>query len=136
MDLVRHAERRRRDFVYAGRASVTDDGPSDHTLVIRQRISVDVITGVTFWALDDEAPLVIIATDRDLYFELAGPLNFQQRSGRPGRKIHQGERRAMERVARGAERLDATILDSNTSVRNGGEWVPPAAPQERVVNFR
>jgi hypothetical protein len=136
MDLVRHAERGSKDFVYAGWASVTDDAPLDYTLVIRQRISVDVITNVTFWASDNEAPVVILAKDRDLYFELDDRLNLQQRAGRPGRKILQGERRAMERIARGAERLDGTIIGGNAWVKNGGEWVPPATSHESAVNFR
>ena len=136
MDLVRHAERGGRDFVYAGWASVTDDLPHDYTLVIRQRASVDVMTGVTFWAADDEAPLAIVAKDRELYFELDGRLNLQQRLGRPGRKILQGERRAMERIRRGAELLDDVTLVGNAWVKNGGDWTPPTPPQASVIHFR
>lgn len=136
MDLVRHAERGAKDFVYAGWASVTDDLPHDYTLVIRQRASVDVITGVTFWAADDEAPINIVAKDRELYFELDARLNLQQRLGRPGRKMLQGERRAMERIRRGVELLDGTVLNGNAWVKNGGDWTPPAPSRETVVNFR
>lgn len=136
MDLVRHAERGGKDFVYAGWSSVTDDLPGDYTLVIRQQASIDVVTGVTFWAADDEAPLVIVTRDRSIYFELDGRLNLQQRLGRPGRKILQGERRAMERIRRGAELLDDVTLDGNAWVRNGGDWTPPAPPQASVINFR
>lgn len=136
MDLVRHAERGNKDFVYAGWATITDDAPCDYTLVIRQQVSVDVITDVTFWAADDVSPLVIISSERNMYFELDGRLNLQQRSGRPGRKILQGERRAMERILRSAELLDGTVLDGTDWVKNGGDWVPPTTSRENVVNFR
>lgn len=136
MDLVRHAQSGGKDFIHAGWACAADDLPHDYTLVIRQRASVDIVTGVTFWAANDDTPLVIVARDRDLYFQLDDRLNLQQRFGRPGRKMLQGERRAMERILRVAATFDDTLLDGNAYVKNGEDWVPPAPMHQSIINFR
>lgn len=136
MDLARHAEMGGKDFVYAGWASIHDDAPTDYTLVVRQPDVIDILPGAQFWAAGDQSPVVILLQQRDMYFELDARLNLQQRSGRPGRRLALGIKRAMERIRHRADLLEGTELDENAWVRNGGDWTPPAPPQASAVFFR
>lgn len=133
MELARLAQQADRDVICAHWANSKAKRPSSYTVVLRDVLSVDVLSDCMayIWGEDRLAfasareKMTIFVGDRGL---------LQRRQGLPQHLVR-GARLAMMRIREVADTRDAELLDGNRFMPFGGEWTASNAPIDAPVRL-
>lgn len=125
------AEEMSRDLVHFAWTSVAAKAPSDIAVFYRDALLVDVISGCSLWASDDESPLLLLNERGSEHFVRGARGAIERREGLPPGNLKPGKRLATERVQQAAARMGGDILPGNTFVPHGESWADHRPPQER-----
>lgn len=125
------AEEMSRDLIYFSWGSVAAKAPSEIAVFYRDELLVDVISGCSLWAQDEEIPLVLLNERGGEHFVRGARGALERQDGLPSGNLKPGKRLAMERVQQVAARMRSDILPGNTFVPHGESWTDHQPPRER-----
>lgn len=133
MELARLAQEAQRDIICAHWASTKAKRPSSYTVVLRDVLSVNVLSDcVAYMGGDDRLALVSLREKLTIWVGDRGLL--QRGEGVPPH-LARGARLAAMRIRSAAGGRDAGLLDGNRFMPLGGEWAAPDAPVDAPVRL-
>ncbi|WP_454278530.1 hypothetical protein [Sphingomonas sp. Marseille-Q8236] len=133
MELARVAQEAERDMICAHWANTNAKRPSSYTVVLRNVLSVDVLSGCTAYMLE-EGPLALVST-REKMTVWVGDRGLLQRGHGVPHHFARGARLAAARIRDAADGRDAELLDGNRFMPMGGEWTASDAPVDAPVRL-
>jgi len=133
MELARLAQEAERDIICAHWASSKAKRPSGYTVVLRDVLSVDVLSGCTAYMWGEER-LALVST-REKQTIWIGARGLLQRGQGVPEHLPRGTRLAAMRIRDTADGREAELLDGNRFMPLGGEWTAPDAPIDAPVRL-
>ncbi|WP_394269546.1 hypothetical protein [Qipengyuania sp.] len=134
MEIARIARLMRKDLVYSGWASAKATEPTGFTIAFREILTVDIVDRLVPFAANDEAPIIFVSTRADEHFAVDRRGSLVRVPGKP-KNIGRGRKLAMKRIKTVAATMGDTLLENNSWIAPGADWIEPEAPVETVVRF-
>lgn len=133
MELARLAQEAERDVICAHWANTKAKRPSGYTVVLRDVVSVDVLSDCTACMLG-EGRLALVSAKEKLTIWVGDRGLLQRGQGVP-EHLARGTRLATMRIRTAAEDREAELLDGNRFMPMGGEWTASDAPIDAPVRL-
>lgn len=135
MELGRIAQMLGKDVIYSGWASVGATTPAGFTIAWRGLLTVDIIDRALPYAANDEAPVMLVSTQRDEQFVIDERGSLVRVPGKP-KSLGAGRRLAMKRIKTAAKSMGDELLAGNRLVPWGADTIAPdTILVEPVVRF-
>ena len=126
MELARLAQEAERDVICAHWANTKATRPSGYTVVLRDVLSVDVVSDFKAYIRDGQ-PLALVCQREELTVWVGDRGLLQRARGLPP-QLAEGMRMATMRIRDVSDGRDAELLDSNRHMPLGGEFIAHDAP--------
>ena len=120
MELARLAQEAERDVICAHWANTKAKRPSGYTVVLRDVLSVDVLSDCTAY-MWGEGRLALVSVKEKLTIWVGDRGLLQRGQGVPEHLLR-GAKLANIRIRNAAEGRDSALLDGNRFMPMGGEW--------------
>ena len=133
MELARLAQQADRDIICAHWANSKAKRPSGYSIVLRDVLSVDVLSDCTVYIWGEDRLAFVSAREKMTIFVGDRGL-LQRRQGLP-QHLTRGARLASMRIREVADTRDAELLDGNRFMPLGGEWAARDAPIDAPVRL-
>lgn len=133
MELARLAQEAERDVICAQWANTKSKRPSGYTVVLRDVLSVNVISDCRAYLVDGK-PLALVSPREQLTIWVGDRGVLQRGLGLPP-QLADGLRLAIARIRAGAESRGADLLSNNRFMPLGGEWTAHDAPIDAPVRL-
>lgn len=133
IELARLAQEADRDVICAHWANTKAKRPSGYTVVLRDVLSVDVLSDCTAYMWGEER-LALVSAKEELTIWVGDRGLLQRGQGLP-QHLTQGERLAAMRIRDAADGREAKLLDGNRFIPMGGEWTASDAPTDAPVRL-
>jgi hypothetical protein len=133
MELARLAQHADRDIICAHWANTKVKRPTGYTVVLRDVLSVDVLSDCTAYIWDEDR-LALVSTREKLTIWVGDRGLLQRGEGVPQHLVR-GARLAAMRIRDAANDRDIELLDGNRFMPLGGKWTAPDAPIDAPVRL-
>ena len=133
MELARLAQQADRDVICAHWANTKAKRPSGYTVVLRDVLSVDVISDCQAF-ISGEDRLALVSPREKMTIRVGDRGLLQRGPGLP-QHLMRGVRLATMQIHEAAESRDAELLDSNRFMSFGSDWAAPNAPIDAPIRF-
>lgn len=133
-ELARICQQLRKDIVYSSWKSAGASQPRAFSIVYRELLTVDVIDHVVPYAANDQDTLAFVSSRHDEMFVVDRRGSLVRLSGKP-KDIAKGRKLALKRIAAAAVTMDKTLLETNSVVPTGANWIEPVGPVDFAVRF-
>ena len=133
MELARLAQQADRDIICSHWADTSAKQPSGYTVVLRDLLSVDVISDCIAFIQGEER--LTLVSRREMMTIWVGDRGLLQRGAGMPQHLAKGVRLAAKRIRAGAESRDDDLLDGNRFMPVGGAWTAPSAPIDAPVRL-
>lgn len=133
MELARLAQQSDCDIICAHWANTKAKRPSGYTVVLRDVISVDVLSDCTAFIWGDDR--LALVSPREKLTIWVGDRGLLQRGQGVPQHLLRGTRLAAMRIREVADRREAGLLESNRFMPLDGEWTAPDAPIDAPVRL-
>lgn len=133
MELARLAQEADRDIICAHWTNSKAKRPSGYTVVLRDVLSVDVLSGCTAYVWGDER-LALVSPREKLTIWVGDRGLLQRGQGLPQHMVR-GARLAEMRIRELAHGRQAALLENNRFMPLGGEWTASNAPIDAPVRL-
>ena len=133
MELARLAQEAERDVICAHWANTKAKRPSGCTVVLRDVLSVDVLSDCTAY-MSGEERLALVSVKEKLTIWVGDRGLLQRGQGVP-EHLFRGAKLANMRIRNAAEGRDSELLDGNRFMPMGGEWSASDAPVDAPVRL-
>lgn len=133
MELARLAQQADRDIICAHWANSKAKRPSGYTVVLRDVLSVDVLSDCTAYIWGEQR-LALVSPREKLTIWAGDRGLLQRRQGLPQHLVR-GARLATMRICEAADGREAALLENNRFMPLGGEWAAPDAPIDAPVRL-
>lgn len=133
MELARLAQQADRDVICAHWSSIKAKRPSGYTIVLRDVLSVDVLSNCPAYIWGEDR-LAFVSTRENMTIWVGDRGLLQRGQGVPQHLVR-GARLAAMRIRDAADRREAALLDGNRFMPIGAEWSAPEAPIDAPVRL-
>jgi hypothetical protein len=133
MELARLSQQADRDVICAHWASTKAKRPTGYTVVLRDVLSVDVLSDCTAYIWGEDR-LALVSTREKLTIWVGDRGLLQRGEGVPQHLVR-GARLATMRIRDAAATRDAELLEGNRFMPVGGEWTASDAPIDAPVRL-
>ena len=134
MSLARLVEQERRDLIHATWGNAAARWPIGLTVVIRELLTIDVVTRVVPWCAGEDDPVILVRRRDHEFFTLDRRGSLARLQGRTA-KIVRGRRLALRRID-GAARINGDMAPPDDwHRRTEHDWIEPEVPTETLVRF-
>lgn len=133
MELARLAQEAERDVICSHWANTKARRPSSYTVVLRDVLSVDVLSDCTAFMWGEERLALVSAKERLTIW--VGDRGLLQRGQGLPEHLARGARLATMRIRHAADGREAELLDNNRFMPLGGEWTASKAPIDAPVRL-
>ena len=133
MELARLAQQADRDIICAHWATAKAKRPSGYTVVLRDVMSVDVLSDCTAYMWEEQRLALVSAREKLTIW--VGDRGLLHRGQGLPQQLVRGAQLAATRIREVAHGRQATLLDGNRFMPIGGEWMAPDAPIDAPVRL-
>lgn len=135
MELARVAGLLGKDVVYSSWNDKHATEPSAFTIGYRTMLACDVVTGVIPYAVDDDAPIILVNAKAGEIFAIDSRGSLVRAGGTP-KALEAGYKRAMRRIKAVAALMRKDLLPDNRWMKWGSASIEPdTAPRTAAVRF-
>lgn len=133
MELARLAQQAERDIICSHWLDSKAKQPSGYTVVLRDLLSVDVLSDCTAFMSGEER--LALVSKREMVTIRVGERGLLQRDAGVPQQLAKGIQLATGRIRKGAASRDGGLLKGNLFMPAGGQWTAPTAPVDAPVRF-
>lgn len=133
LELARLAQEAERDIICSHWADTKATKPSGYTVVLRNLLSVDVISDCQAYIWGEER--LALVSKREMMTIWVGDRGLLQRGAGTPPHLAKGIRLAATRIQEGAEIRNGDLQEGNRFLPLGGEWTLPTAPIDAPVRL-